>query len=219
MQVDSGRENTNNSLNTSICTRKNRFSEWNEPTVNIRAARQACRIARENGSPLSMQARRRKVARKGKARRSPHGGSDDQPQAWQGAMRTREKLSRCTPAAPGCTQRATCRQRCETVAATRRRSRQAWSTGSKPTCFLLVLVLAARDHRGDGRHGAVGRTAGLGSRSVLLGFLGQLLVALFFGHKFSRYRLEIRLVEAMVSDKSARRNDTRRHPCVQSCLA
>ena len=85
-------------------------------------------------------------------------------------------------------------------------------TGRWPPSGLLVLVLAARNHRSDGRHGTVGRAAGLGGRSVLLGFLGHLLVALFFGHKFSRYRLEIRLVEVMVSDKSARWNDARRQP-------
>lgn len=73
---------------------------------------------------------------------------------------------------------------------------------------LLVLFLAAWDHRSDGRHRAIGRTAGFRSRSVLLGFLGHLLVALFFGHKYSRWCLEIRLVEAMVSDKSTRWNDS-----------
>lgn len=144
----------------------------------------------------------------GVARRNANAGKTQQEHACRAGMH-----AACS------VQRAACRGVAKTATATRRRCRQARSTGSKPTCFLLVLVLAARNHRGDGRHGAVGRTAGLGSRGVLLGFLGQLLVALFFGHKFSRYRLEIRLVEAMVSDKSARRNDTRRHPCVQSCLA
>ena len=79
--------------------------------------------------------------------------------------------------------------------------------GRRPCGFLLVLFLAAWNHRSDGWHGAIGRAAGFRSRSVLLGFLGHLLVALFFGHKYSRWCLEIRLVERMVSDKSMRWND------------
>ena len=82
--------------------------------------------------------------------------------------------------------------------------------GRRPCDFLLVLFLAARNHRSDGWHGTIGRTTGFRSRSVLLGFLGHLLVALFFGHKYSRCCLEIRLVERMVSDKSRRWNERAR---------